>query len=172
MAGDTEEPQWTLIEKLGDVELRQYGPLVQARTSMPPGRSSSSGFRQLADYIFGGNAREQSIAMTAPVEQTLQDDGGYMAFTMPAEHALEDLPQPDDDAVSLHAVPARTVAAISFSGWATSGKVEAMTGELLDTLEQHGIEPQGPPSLNQYNPPWTPPWKRRNEIVVEIAPRQ
>ena len=171
MAGETEEPAWTLVERLDKVELRRYEPLVQARTPMPPGRGSSSGFRQLADYIFGGNAGEQSIAMTAPVEQTLQDEGSYMAFNMPAQYALEELPEPEDDRVSLHPVPARTLAAISFSGWATGGKVEQMTAELLETLDRHGIETIGPPSLNQYNPPWTPPWRRRNEIVVEIAPR-
>ena len=171
MAVAIEEPSFELLDTVEEVELRQYAPTIQARTPMQVDDSSSSGFKRLAGYIFGGNAQEQSIAMTAPVEQSMAAADAYMAFTMPSEHAMAELPAPNDSNVSLHEVPARTVAAISFSGWATGGKVEKMTRELMRTLEANGIETVGPPSLNQYNPPWTPPWMRRNEVVVEIAPR-
>ncbi len=66
-------------------------------------------------------------------------------------------------------MPERTVAVIAFSGWATGGKVERFSRELLSTLEENGIEVTGTPGLNQYNPPWTPPFMRRNEIAVEVA---
>ena len=167
MAQAIEEPAWNLVGQLDEVELRAYEPSIQARTPMQTGDGSSSGFKRLAGYIFGGNETEQSIAMTAPVETSMTRDS-YMAFTMPSEHAMEDLPAPNDGSVSLHEVPARTVAAIRFSGWATSAKVERMTETLIATLQANGIEPLGPPSLNQYNPPWTPPWMRRNEIMVVI----
>ena len=164
----TEEPAWTLLDTQGDVELRQYEPIVQARTPAPAGAKSSSGFRTLAGYIFGGNARNQEIAMTAPVEQTLAENNNYMAFTMPEQHSRNSLPEPDDSSVTLHQVPARTVAVIKFSGWAREHVVEEKVRDLLVTLSSHGIEPQGQPSLAQYNPPWTPPWKRRNEVMIEI----
>jgi effector-binding domain-containing protein len=91
-----------------------------------------------------------------------------MAFTMPAEYAIEDLPAPSDQRVSVVPVPARTVAAIRFSGWATGGKVVKMKKRLLATLIEQGVEVTGEPVLNQYNPPWTAPFLRRNEIAVEI----
>ncbi|MBT7719724.1 MAG: heme-binding protein, partial [Halieaceae bacterium] len=80
----------------------------------------------------------------------------------------EDLPEPADDSVQIQTVPGRTMAAIRFSGWATDGKVKRNTQQLIATLKQHGIEAVGTPSLNQYNPPWTPPFLRRNEIMVEV----
>lgn len=130
---------------------------------------SSSTFRRLANYIFGGNTQEQSIAMTAPVE-TRRTEDGYMAFTMPGQYRMEDLPAPLDDTVTLHAVPSRILAAITFGGWATDGRVARHTQSLLQTLVSQDIETVGPPSLNQYNPPWTPPWSRRNEVVIEVRP--
>ncbi|MGB1141919.1 MAG: SOUL family heme-binding protein, partial [Halioglobus sp.] len=149
--------------------LRAYAPSIQARTPMAVEGESSSTFRRLANYIFGGNAQEQSIAMTAPVETRRAEDG-YMAFTMPGQYRMEDLPAPLDDTVTLHAVPNRTLAAISFGGWATESRVEHHTETLLQTLGNNGIETIGPPSLNQYNPPWTPPWSRRNEVVIQVLP--
>ena len=109
--------------------------------------------------------------MTAPVERTLAEEDNYMAFTMPEQHTRESLPQPDDGNVTLHQVSARTVAVIKFSGWARGRVVQEKTQELLVALAAHGIEPQNQPSLAQYNPPWTPPWKRRNEVMVAIPER-
>ncbi len=167
MADKVEEPAYTSLGELDEVELRRYAPSIQARTSLADSGQTNSGFRRLAGYIFGGNDREMEIAMTAPVEETLEEEP-TMAFTMPSEHRMEDLPAPDDESVELVAVPERTVAVIAFSGWATGGKVADKTEELLATLESNGIEATGSPSLNQYNPPWTPPFMRRNEIMVAI----
>ena len=168
MSSDIEEPSWDLLDTLGEVEVRLYAPTVQAVTDIGSSSGTSSGFRRLAGYIFGGNDRAQSIAMTAPVQETLTAGAPVMSFTMPSEYALEDLPAPDDERVSLVPIPARTVAAISFSGWATGPKVAKMRKRLLTTLEQHGVEVTGEPVLNQYNPPWTMPFLRRNEVAVEV----
>ena len=170
MATEIEEPSWELIEKLDQVELRRYAPSIQAVTELDSSAGTSAGFRRLAGYIFGGNESGQSIAMTAPVQETLGQQRPVMAFTLPAEYSLEELPAPDDERVSLVTVPERTVAVVRFSGWATGGKVARMQRELLATLEQHGIEPVGVPVLNQYNPPWTVPFLRRNEVSVEVVP--
>jgi hypothetical protein len=129
---------------------------------------TSSGFRTLADYIFGGNAQAQSIAMTAPVEETLADNDAYMAFTLPSQYSMEDLPEPTNTLVTLHEVPARTMAVVQFSGWARDAVVEEQTRALLDILAASGWVVVGTPSLNQYNPPWTPPWSRRNEVMVQV----
>ena len=167
MSHAIEEPSWTLVTELDNVEIRQYAPVIQARTPMGNSDKPTGGFRTLADYIFGGNAQEQSIAMTAPVEERLSEEDAYMAFTMPSQYRLEDLPAPKGEMVTLHEVPARTVAVVSFSGWARDGVVEEQTRILLETIEANGWVAVSAPSLNQYNPPWTL-WNRRNEVMVEV----
>ena len=169
MANTVEEPTWELIEQIDAVELRRYGATIEARTPLNSSRESSGGFRRLAGYIFGGNDSGKEIAMTAPVGETLVPENPVMSFTMPSEYSMNDLPAPQDGSVSLHTVPERTIAAISFSGWATAGKVRRNKEALLATLEAEGIEVIGAPTLNQYNPPWTPPFLRRNEVVVEVG---
>jgi hypothetical protein len=168
MSHAIEEPSWTLVAQLDNVEIRQYAPVIQARTLIDSNSESSGGFRTLADYIFGGNAEEQSIAMTAPVEETLSDDAAYMAFTMPSEYGLDDLPAPTDGLVTLHEVSSRTMAVVSFSGWARDSVVAKQTRILLETIDAYGWVAVNTPSLNQYNPPWTPPWNRRNEVMVQV----
>jgi effector-binding domain-containing protein len=168
MASDIEEPEWALVDNLGEVEIRAYEPSIQAVTELPSSRATSAGFRRLAGYIFGGNEQGQSIAMTAPVQETLGQERPVMAFTMPSEYSLEELPSPGDERVKLVSVPGRTVAAVSFSGWATGARVERYKRNLLKTLNEFDVEATGTPVLNQYNPPWTPPFMRRNEISVEV----
>jgi hypothetical protein len=168
MAGDIEEPEWHLVDTLDSVELRHYSPSIQARTTLDDSGQTSVGFKRLAGFIFGGNDRSQTIAMTAPVQETLQDPVPTMAFTMPGEYDIDDLPAPEDDRVVIVDVPERTLAVIRFSGWATRGKIASNSRKLLETLEDNGIEPVSGTTLNQYNPPWTPPFLRRNEISVEI----
>jgi hypothetical protein len=168
MAHSIEEPTYETVEKLGQVEIRHYEPVIQAVTTLNSKRSSGSGFQRLAGFIFGGNQQEQSIAMTAPVQETLGVAEPEMAFTMPREYAMEDLPRPNSASVRLNEVPGRTVAVIRFSGWATEGKINRMRSKLDQVLNQHEIPVTGEWSLNQYNPPWTPPFLRRNEIWVEV----
>lgn len=169
MAHSIEEPRYELVRALGDIEIRQYEASIQAVTILPDSSGTSEGFRRLAGFIFGGNEREQKIAMTAPVQETLGVDTPTMAFTMPAQYRLEQLPTPADGRVILQDVPARTVAVVSFSGWATGGRVARYEQVLRETLKDHSIGTRGNSTLNQYNPPWTLPFLRRNEIMVEVS---
>lgn len=169
MSRAIEEPAYQMLEKWGDVEVREYAPRIRAVTPLKSRDESSGGFRRLADYIFGGNSEDMSIAMTAPVEETLGDAQPVMAFTMPAQYEMETLPQPNDNKVELEAVGARVVAVTRFSGWATSGKVARAERALRDELLARGVKVTGQATLNQYNPPWTPPFMRRNEIMLPIA---
>ena len=148
------------------IEIRAYAPRVMAVTEMT--EDSNGGFRVLAGYIFGGNAEEQEIAMTAPVQQSMKGDR-EMAFMMPAEYALEDLPKPEDQRVSFREAPAYTAAVIQFSGWASAEKADKNWQQLRRFLIAEGIDITGEPTLNQYNPPWTLPFMRRNEIIVPVA---
>ena len=163
-----EEPVYQ-VEKAWEaeqIEIRAYAPRVMAVTDIAD--DSDGGFRVLAGYIFGGNAEEQKIAMTSPVQQSM---GGEkeMAFMMPAEYALEDLPKPEDQRVSFREAPAYTAAVIQFSGWASAEKADENWQQLRRFLIAEGIDITGEPTLNQYNPPWTLPFMRRNEIIVPVA---
>ena len=163
-----EEPAYQ-VEKAWaaeQIEIRAYAPRIMAVTGM--NEDSDSGFRVLAGYIFGGNAEEQKIAMTAPVQQTMAGEK-EMAFMMPAEYALKDLPQPEDQRVSFREAPAYTAAVIQFSGWASADKADENWKQLQRFLIAEGIGITGAPTLNQYNPPWTLPFMRRNEIIVPVA---
>jgi len=163
-----EEPVYQ-VEKAWEaeqIEIRAYAPRVMAVTGMT--EDSDSGFRVLAGYIFGGNAAEQKIAMTAPVQQSMAGEK-EMAFMIPAEYALEDLPEPEDQRVSFREVPAYTAAVIQFSGWASADKADENWQQLRQFLIAEGIDITGEPTLNQYNPPWTLPFMRRNEIIVPVA---
>ena len=163
-----EEPVYQ-VEKAWEaeqIEIRAYAPRVMAVTGMD--EDSDGGFRVLAGYIFGGNAEEEKIAMTAPVQQSMAGDK-EMAFMMPAEYALEDLPQPEDQRVSFREAPAYTAAVIQFSGWASAEKADENWQQLRRFLIAEGINITGEPTLNQYNPPWTLPFLRRNEIIVPVA---
>ena len=159
----TEEPKYTLLETLEDVEIRRYEPTIQAYTSM-----NSGGFRNLAGYIFGGNSGSEEIAMTAPVATTVGNASPEMAFTTPATWSMETLPSPDDETVRLREMPAFTAAVIEFSGWASRGSYTKQLEKLSQQLQQHGLSAVGEPILNQYDPPWKPPFLRRNEVMIAI----
>ena len=162
-----EEPTYK-VEKVWEaeqIEIRAYAPRIMAVTGMD---DSNGGFRVLAGYIFGGNAEEEKIAMTAPVQQSMAGEK-EMAFMMPAEYALEDLPEPEDQRVSFRTAPAHTAAVIQFSGWASAEKSDKNWQQLRRFLIARNIDITGEPTLNQYNPPWTLPFMRRNEIIVPVA---
>ena len=163
-----EEPQYEVITAWEEysIELRSYAPRLLAVTTMTEGQNN--GFRVLAGYIFGGNNNDQKIAMTAPVQRSM-DDSAEMAFVMPAEYSLADLPTPEDDRVSFREAPGYTAAVIQFNGWADMEKAEANWQVLQAFLTERDITITGEPSLNQYNPPWTLPFMRRNEIIVPIS---
>ena len=88
---------------------------------------------------------------------------------MPYQYSLATLPAPTDTRIRLVELPPRQVAVIEFSGWATANKIKKYTQQLNEVLADHDMETRGASSLNQYNPPWTPPFLRRNEIMVELG---
>lgn len=181
----TEEPPFTVVRRVGDVEIRRYGPRAAAETTIDADEEAArnEGFRRLARYIFGGNTAKAKIAMTAPVAQhrgekiamtapvaAQRGAGGdwVIRFFMPADRTVDSLPAPNDERVSLIEVPAETVAVLRFSGIASPGAVATRTEELLADLRGAGIEPDGDPVTWFYDPPWTIPFRRRNEVAVGV----
>lgn len=184
----TEEPPHT-SERLGDgIEIRNYQPRIAAETVVEGDERPAleQGFRRLAGYIFGGNhasskiamtapvsrasAKGQKIAMTAPVSQaTGGSDSWVVRFFMPSKWSMPALPQPDDERVYLVEVPAETMAVVRFSGLADPDIIAAKTDELREALHRKGKEITGDPVVWYYDPPWTLPFRRRNEVAVPIA---
>lgn len=120
----------------------------------------------------------EKIAMTAPVlaEPQAAAAGADMKatrwrihFVMPSQYTLETLPRPVNPAVALRAVPGRRYAVVVFSGLAGAEKVQTKTDELLAWLRQRGLQARGAAQLARYNPPWTLPFFRRNEVMVELV---
>ena len=166
-----EEPTYSLVVAWDDpdVEIRDYNSRILVTTQMNEGQNT--GFRVLAGYIFGGNEKEQEIAMTAPVQRTMPGiEDAEMAFLVPREYSIEELPTPDDTRVQFREEPAYRAAVIRFSGWVNDQKAERYWQTLSTFLKEQGIQPLGDPTVNQYNPPWTPPFMRRNEIIVAVMP--
>jgi len=170
-----------------NIEFRQYKPMIVAQTSQQGERSEAigQGFRILADYIFGNNSINQDIAMTAPVEQQANQKIAMTApveqqkttentwdirFIMPSEFTMATLPKPNNEAVKLISIPEKHLAVIRFSGLNTDEKLEEYEARLQSYLEQHNIPTTGSVSYAFYNPPWTLPFMRRNEIMIAVNP--
>lgn len=187
----TEEPKFDVVSKDGDIELRQYAPMVVAETFVDGSQddASSRGFRVIAGYIFGDNKRagqsaekiamtapvtiekqdtSQKIAMTAPVTLEQQGNRWRVHFVMPSQYKLVDLPKPNNAAVTLREISGRKVVALRFSGFAGEDKVAAKTAELRDWIVARGMTATGAAQLARYDPPWTLPFMRRNEILTEV----
>ncbi len=182
----TEEPHYSVIAQLGNIEIRQYGPRIAAETTVDGGEvaARSVGFRRLAGYIFGGNTAKTEIAMTAPVVQAprrtidmtapvsqARDSSGQWAirFFMPHQWTMATLPVPNDPAVRIVPIPPQTFAVLGFSGDRGSTAVQARQQELLQRLVGTPWRVAGEPVAWFYDPPWTLPWLRRNEVAVPVA---
>lgn len=173
MDGMTEEQPYDVVREYPHFELRWYPQHVVAETRVEgsfegAGRTS---FRRLIGYIGGRNAQSRKVAMTAPVIQETQDEeaGRYVvSFVMPADFDLSQAPMPTDVDVRLRSIPAQTAAALSFSGLWSRGRYEEHAGRLLSAVEAAGLEVDGPLRFARFDPPWTPWFRRRNEVVVPV----
>lgn len=182
-----EEPKYSVIEKSEPYELRAYEPMIIAETIVSGSldKASNVGFKLIADYIFGNNTasaggnkkismtapvtmepESQKVKMTAPVSIEKDDGQWRMHFVMPSEYTMETLPEPNNSAVVLREVPAGKFAVLRFSGFTRDNKVAEKTNDLLAWMKSKGIQPKDEPRLARYNPPWTLPFLRRNEIIV------
>lgn len=184
-----EQPPYEVVDHAGaGVEIRRYGPRLTAETTVeaPDVESGqNAAFRILAAYIFGANRDQREIAMTAPVEvRTRSEDttmtvpvetasageGRYMMrFFLPSRFSLSTAPQPTDPRVRLYVAPEENVAVRRFTGSPGAGHVEVQRGHLQKALEASSWRPVGTPLALFYDPPWTIPFLRRNEVAVAVA---
>ncbi|NHN41515.1 heme-binding protein [Halorubellus sp. JP-L1] len=177
---DVEHVPYTVVERDGPFEVREYPDVVVARTVA---ESEREAFRRLFAYIDGANEAGRDVSMTAPVSTTAGVDlamtapvsttpvesGVEMAFFLPSKYTLESAPTPRDDRVELDVVEHRRVAAYRFSWVTTDALVDRARRRLDRALDDHRLEPAGRRELHRYDDPRTPPWQRRNELVVDLA---
>jgi hypothetical protein len=186
VASAIEEPNFTLLVREGDFEVRQYAATLVAEVVVGGDLETASnrGFRLVAGYIFGGNRAvsavsaenaAERIAMTAPVVAVPEDRQSLaganrwrVQFIMPAKYTLSTLPKPTNPAVTLREVSGQRVAVLRFSGLMSETKVEGKAQELLVWLRGRGLQAVGSPRLLRYDPPWTLPFMRRHEVVFDI----
>ena len=180
----TEEPSYRVITQSEPFEIRQYSPLIVAQVEVPGDLSeaSSAGFRLIANYIFGNNIAvrdgglnlaepvPEKIAMTIPVIAEGKGDKKtwLIQFVMPKQYTMDTLPKPNNPQVKLLPVGSQKLAVIRFTGLVTDDKVQEKTAELLTWIKSRNELPLGNPRLARYNPPWSIPWMRRNEILIPI----
>ena len=186
----TEEAKYTLIEKDGAFEVRTYDSKIIAEVMVEGEMSdaTSAGFRLLADYIFGNNAaasgrsekismtapvtvenRSEKIAMTAPVAIQSEQKGWRVWFVMPRHFTLATLPKPNNPLVVIKTISSKHYAVLRFSGLVDDEKKQAKEKELRAWLTAKHMTSTGPAELARYNPPWTLPFLRRNEVLLEIT---
>ncbi|MGE2832360.1 SOUL family heme-binding protein [Mycobacterium sp. SMC-4] len=185
----TEEPRYTVLDTVNrdgiKIEIRRYADRIAAETVVAADEDAARniGFRRLANYIFGGNdggqkidmtapvtqRSGQKIAMTAPVTQQGGDGPSTIRFFMPSKWTMQTLPAPDDERVQLVEVPGETVAVLRFSGDRSPAQVRRQSDRLREALRGSGYEMAGEPMSWFYDPPFTLPFRRRNEVVVPVT---
>jgi len=185
LMSNVEQAKYDVVEEHGTIQIRDYAPMIVAEVSVSGDRKDavSNGFRLIADYIFGNNksSREvamtapviqqpgEKIAMTAPVTQQGDDESWIVRFVMPAGYTMQTLPEPNNPDVTLKQITGKRFAAIRFSGIAKDKALEAQTMELQNFISVRNLSVLSAPTYAFFNPPWTLPFLRRNEVMVEIA---
>jgi hypothetical protein len=187
--GQYKEPAHTTEKKADGIEIRDYKPMIAAEVTVTGERKEaiSEGFRLIADYIFGNNEPKAKIAMTTPVTQQAdakksgekiamtapviqQGDGKSwkVQFIMPAEYTLATLPKPVNPVVKLREVKGKQMVVIRFSGSTGDENIAKRTAELQAYVKANKLRTKGEPVLAFYDPPWTLPFFRRNEVMLEL----
>jgi hypothetical protein len=191
-----EAPEYRVLQKNKGYEIREYQHYIIAMTEVGGSYNESTinGFRVIAGYIFGNNVSRSStivqevtslgnkedsvntserIPMTAPVisERIHGGEKGaryVVSFVMPSRYTLETLPMPRDPRVVINQVNKHHAAAIAFSGYTSERRVQGKRQQLRRALDKDNIRAKPGFKVAQYNPPWTFPWLRRNEVIVDL----
>jgi hypothetical protein len=194
-----EEPKYQVTQVDGPFEVRMYAPILIAETFVDGDmdEASNKGFRLIADYIFGNNQSPNSnasskiamtapvsmepvstkIAMTAPVTVEPQSTTSSVQnakkwrihFVMPSQYTLATIPKPRNEAVTLKEVASKYFVVHSYTGFNTLSRVQSKTDEAMEWANSKSLKIIGTAQLSRYDPPWTLPMFRRNEIMLEIS---
>ena len=185
IVSNVEQPKYMVVQSQGNIQIRDYGPMIVAEAEVSGGRKEAinQGFRIIADYIFGNNTSKKNVAMTAPVvlqqnekiamttPVTQEGAAGQwkVRFVMPASYTMDTLPRPNNDAVKLVEIRGKRFAVIRFSGLAGEASLKNHTDELNKFIAEKKLNALSEPSYAFFNSPWTLPFLRRNEVMIEVA---
>ena len=181
----TEEAQYELVIKDSKFEIRDYAPHIIAETIVEGDfeNAGDKAFNRLFRYISGDNrsrvkvdmtapvsqeSATEKIEMTAPVEQQGIEGKWTVSFTMPASYTLETLPVPDDPKITVRQIPAQRMAAVRYSGFWSEKNYLKYKQQLELWIHERGLAVVGLPIWARYNPPFTPWFLRRNEILIPV----
>ena len=184
LMSNVEKPDYKVIQSEQNIEIRQYEPMIIAEVEVDGKREDAirDGFRLLADYIFGNNTvqqvismtapvqqkENQKIAMTTPVQQQLAGKSWQISFVMPSKYSMDSLPVPNNNRVRLKKILTKKFVVIEFSGTNSNENVTEHEDQLMSYIEDNQIKIIGSPKYAFYNAPWTLPFLRRNEVMIEI----
>jgi len=180
-----EEPNYKIVLQEDKFEVREYTDVLVAQSTSPGDYKQSSGnnFDRLAGYIFGKNQRQEKMDMTTPVLQEQQsekmdmtvpvyqqqsDSSWTMTFVLPSKYTLETVPQPLDENVTVTVLEQVKVATLRFSGTMNEENILKHTQLLQTWLKNNQLKAVAKPYSAAYDPPWTLPILRRNEIHIPI----
>lgn len=178
-----EEPDYEILEKSQEIELRKYPTVIAAQVELEGSwdDSADKAFRILAGYIFGKNSSRQKIAMTVPVTESggsekiamtvpvtssTSDGKMLMRFYMPSKYRMETLPEPIDKRIKFLEVAPVSYAVIKFSGFANKENIDRHESKLKKFVQEKNLKVKGSAIRAFYNPPWTLPFLRRNEVWI------
>ncbi|MGK5594089.1 MAG: SOUL family heme-binding protein [Parachlamydiaceae bacterium] len=178
------EPKYETLRQEGPLEIRHYGQLVAAEVTAKGDRKTAlkSGFKQLTHYIFGANSLNHKISMTAPVTEQptapfnihdsfsslLKHSSWKIHFILPSEYAFDHAPQPNHHNIKLVNIPESNYVVIRYSGKTGDNHVLPQLEQLRKFIKENGIRTKNQLLFAYYNPPWTLPFLRRNEIMIAI----
>lgn len=172
-----EEPRYTVLVSDPPFEVRRYAAFTVAQTQIQGDfdAASRSGFRRIASYIFGENVQaelgaQRKISMTAPVTVTPDDQGWRVHFVMPAAETVQSLPKPLNSQVKLRPVAEHEVVSVRFGGLTTQTRVEEQTERLKAWAKTKNLKLSPTAQIARYDDPFTLPWNRRNEILIDLMP--
>lgn len=185
-ASAVNEPIHETLLKDGKYEVRQYKSMITAEINITGNmrRAGNSGFRPLADFIFGNNlpaekiemtapvtrSRATKIAMTAPVTRVENEDKSWtVAFVMPDKWTMETLPKPNNPDIKIRQVPQELVATIRFSGRGSEASHNKKEALLEDWIAKQGYAITGEARYAGYDAPWVPWPLRRNEVMIPVT---
>jgi hypothetical protein len=167
-----QEPKYTLIKQENAFELRHYQSytLVESKDS---GLRGYSGFQLAFNFIQGENDRNQKISMTAPVVNQLNEEGVITtAFVMPPQMKYDDVPEPSITNLKKVFIPEKLIAVIRFGFSPKMDSIRKYEQSLLEWIDKENYSVTGTLQLARYNPPFIPGFLKRNELWLEVIPKE
>ncbi|MEX5295858.1 heme-binding protein [Kocuria sp. CPCC 205268] len=187
----TEQQPYSTVRRLPGFDVRHYPEHVLAEVEVDGTfeQAGSAAFGLLFRYIRGANQGRREIPMTAPVLQggagprgiamtapvwqrspSGQDPGAHVvAFVLPSTVTAATAPVPSDPAVRLRVEPAGFAAVLRYRGRWTRTSYEKHRARLEEAVRAAGLVPVAPARFARFDPPFTPAFLRRNEVVLPVG---